>query len=114
MLSPGPAKYAAWWDLLSCYTLEVTKDVFGKTIRYKTKSLGDEHDGLYFPASKRIEIDSKLKGDARTVTVLHEELHAIFDVLGFSSPEVMSSVLEELVVDNVSRWIVDNYKLTEK
>lgn len=87
------------------------KNVFGQPIKYKFTKL-KEDDGLYHTLTKTIEISDKLKGREETLTILHEELHAIFDVLGFSS--VVKDDVEELLVDNISRWICENYHLKPK
>lgn len=88
------------------------KDVFGIKIKYKFKDLGPDTDGEYITTDKTIHINTRLHKSEIPETRLHEEIHAIIDVLGFTSR--ISDDVEELLVSNISAWIAKNYRLIEK
>ncbi len=89
-------------------------NVMGHTWKvYLSDDLPLEIDGVTIFASKRIEISSRLKGDALTVCWVHEFGHVVLHELGMYltgfSPEI-----EELVVDAYAKAFSKNYKEFKK
>lgn len=89
-----------------------TKDIFGTKVKYINRDLGIETDGEYLTTTKEIYINTRLPKSEIPETRLHEEIHAIIDVLGFTSR--ISDDVEELLVSNISAWIAKNYRLIER
>lgn len=94
------------------YRSKMTKDVFGTKVKYIKQDLGPDTDGEYNTIDKTISINTRLKKEEIPETRLHEEIHAIIDVLGFTSR--ISDDVEELLIGNISSWIAKNYRLIEK
>ena len=69
--------------------------------------------GYYHPKTKKIIIDSSLKGKNRNHTLCHELFHAAFDRLGFNNTS-MSLDIEELIVDNLSQVLIENMDIKWK
>jgi hypothetical protein len=57
-------------------------------------------DGMYFPAARRIELDSALRGDAEREVALHETLHATITVAGID--RFMPDLDEEMLVQGLA------------
>lgn len=88
------------------------KMIFGEIISYYFMN-SESDDGLYCRVDKTIKIRRDLKGRDLIETKLHEEFHAIWDIIGMSSTEI-SAEIEEIIVHNFSRFIVEHYDITEK
>lgn len=88
------------------------KDVFGEAIKYRFKKLDPSLDGEYCCKDKIIYIDKSLTGESLVQTLIHEECHAIFDRLGLK--HVVSPDLEEIIVDSLTKWLIENYKISSK
>lgn len=86
-------------------------NVFGKTYQIVREKL-DEHDGLCESDSRKITVSKNLRGDRFKQTLLHEEFHAVFDVIGLGS--AVDSTLEEIIVEALSQFVVEHYKITPK
>jgi hypothetical protein len=81
----------------------------------KEPNLMDQHGflGFYDPQNKQIRIDPRLKGAAFTSTLLHEMVHALFDRGGLAQTRIPSS-LEEIICEQLSTIILENFELTPK
>ena len=81
-------------------------NVFGKTYRIEYKPLEDL-DGECHNKKSLIEIDQSLTGSNFTQTLIHEGLHALFYRLGYN--QVIHHDIEELLVDQIATFLVDNF-----
>jgi Zn-dependent peptidase ImmA (M78 family) len=83
-------------------------NVFGKAyqIKYEDMSKTDAC-GLTDNKNYLIIIDSSLKGDDLKHTLLHESFHAI--LYRTSVTQSLSHELEEVIVDQIATFLVDNY-----
>ena len=83
-------------------------NVFGKTYEIKYDDLSKTDACGYTDNKHRlIVIDSGLKGDDLTHTLLHEYFHAI--LFTTSVTQSLSHDLEEVIVDQLATFLVDNY-----
>lgn len=88
------------------------KDIFGVKIKIIKSDLPEDTDGEYCPATKTIKINSIIKdNNLLKETILHEQIHALFDIMGFSL--VLKDEIEELIVHHISSWIVKNYDIRD-
>ena len=89
-------------------------NVFGLKVVIEYKKIADE-SGLmgYFDYSKNaITIDSRLKGSARLTTEIHESLHSLFHRLSYR--QYIPHALEEIIIDQVSTFLVENFDIKLK
>ena len=89
------------------------KTILGRDIKYEFSTLED-HDGCYDPHNFVIKINNELskKGLEKQLlaTILHEEGHALLDLLGFNQTS-LSLDMQELIVENYANFLVEHYKL---
>lgn len=90
----------------------MNKDIFGMRVKYIFKKLHVDLDGEYCHEQGKIYISSNLQGEALILALIHEEGHAIADRLGLS--DIMTEDVEELFIDNFTRWLVENYLIYPK
>lgn len=90
--------------------------IFGATVRvFKKHNLIEETnaEGWFMPDTNTILIDAELVGDEFMLTLLHEVGHAIFARTGLSQAGISKEV-EEILVENFSVALVENFKLRLK
>jgi len=89
-------------------------DVFGTKVTVKKVDLSNQDFvGLYHLKKQEILLDKTLSKEEMFQTFLHEIIHAIWQNTGLN--QTMTSLdVQELVCENVSKWIVKNFKLTDK
>lgn len=89
-------------------------EVFGRKVPiYKIPGLRREGCFGYFHAdTKRIGIDAHLAGPDLEHTVIHEMFHAILDRLHIQ--QQMPPEFVEVLVENLSAGVIDNYNLEWK
>jgi hypothetical protein len=89
--------------------------VFGESIPVKViKNLKDQGIlGKYDSKNKEISICSSTKASDKDQVLLHELTHCVIDVLGLYNAQ-LSHDLEEILADNISKAITDNFRLTWK
>lgn len=93
-------------------------NVFGKPylVKYVEDPTlpGDEHQVAGYCDNKKCEIlvSSKLQKEEMTQTTLHEEFHAVFHRVGIN--QSVGREIEEVIVDSLATFLVDNYKVTPK
>ena len=85
-------------------------NILGKKIPINYKDLKGENMGLYHPCKRYIEIEEKLKGNDLKLTLIHEQLHAICDILNIQIP----LVLEEILCDIIADQILENFDVRLK
>ncbi len=92
------------------------KFIFGQKVLYKLRDFVKEQIhvcGLYDSENKTIFIEKNLKGNELKHTILHEEIHAIFDRCGLNQTQHTQD-LQEMICENVARFILENYNITDK
>lgn len=94
--------------------LPKSKNILGTEIKYEFADLND-YDGIYDPIKKTISINKELKVNelALKTTILHEEGHAMFDILGLNQTS-LSLDMQEIIVENFANFIIEHYKLTSR
>jgi len=85
--------------------------VFGEKIPVTILPIEDA-GGYYYPGEKRIEIDSNLPDHDFYRVLLHEIMHSALDRVSLSG--TISSELEEVIVDTLSKVVVENFSLKQK
>lgn len=86
--------------------------VFGTRVKIsRVKNLIKDYNvrGLYYYEEKRIEIDASLKGDDYKATLLHELVHAVWDLTGLNQTAASTDV-QELVAENISQFFTKTFK----
>lgn len=86
--------------------------IYGKkTPIKKIKGLHEQGAiGLYRPKENIIYLDADLKGNELKITFIHEVLHALFNRVSIN--DIISLETEEMIVDNVAKMLVENFKIT--
>mgnify|MGYP003128821100 CR=1 FL=1 len=100
--------------------MKIPKHVTVKGVKYKVvieadlkNERGEALDGYCNKLDKVIKIDAALKnGKDRDNTYIHEVFHAI--LYEAHVHEVFTEGIEEIVVQNLSRYITDNYMLVPR
>ena len=90
--------------------------VFGVTVPVKEEKglLAERGLAAYYHVEKKyIAIDPSIKGEERDATLLHELFHSMFFRLGFEQVR-MSHDAHELLAENFSRILVENFRITPK
>lgn len=83
-------------------------EIFGKTYKIEYRDLTEEHNfGYISHTHSMIIIDKNLKGAERELTIMHEFLHGVLTRVGVSQP--LSSELEEVIVESISTFLVENF-----
>ena len=88
--------------------------VLGKRCRIKEVPELNKHGimGQYNPVDSSIMIDKGLRGNEQLVTVLHELFHAALHHI--SANQAVNPDVEEIIVDNLAKVVVENFKLNKK
>lgn len=68
--------------------------------------------GLQCPDKRAIIIDGKLKGEEKSLTVIHELMHALFHRLGLK--QVLDSGTEEMLCEMIPVFLVEHRELIIK
>ena len=92
------------------------KLIYGQKILYKVKDLEKENlnlYGYYDTNEKTIFINKKLKVDDLKSTILHEEIHAIFDRIGLNQT-AHTSDFQEIICESISKFICENYIIKDR
>lgn len=83
-------------------------NVFGKPYKIKYDDMSKtDACGLTDNKNSLIIIDSSLKGEELKHTLLHEMFHAV--LYRTSITQSLSHDLEEVIVDQIATFLVDNY-----
>ena len=83
--------------------------VFGKTIKVKVGDLGGQYDGMLYPSKDLIVIDKAVPKERVTHVVIHEFIHSV--ISRCSLDQVISYPSEELVVDMITKALIENFKI---
>lgn len=84
-------------------------NVFGQTYKIKYDDMSKtEACGMTDNIHRLIIIDKSLDGDDLRHTLLHEYFHAV--LYRTSIVQSLSHELEEIIVDQIATFLVDNYK----
>lgn len=70
-------------------------------------------DGEYLPDTNAININQDLSQEEKELTLLHEELHVLWDVVGLSHT-CISEDLEHIIIESICNHIRQNYRLVRK
>ena len=89
-----------------------TINVYGESISVSIEEIDEGDDGEYCPINKAIRLSNRLNDEDLDHTLLHELFHAVMDRLGFS--EILKDDVEELIVDNLSQFIIEKYQIKLK
>ena len=89
--------------------------VFGRvwTVKVKERLADTGADGLTLKQEKELWLDSDLKGKEQMQTLLHEFVHAVFVESGLDQTSIRGD-LEEIVAEQVSQALVDNFNIKFK
>lgn len=90
-------------------------DIYGWTVSIENVEgliENNSSQGEYCSESKTIKIDKSLTGYDYQVCLIHECLHALFDRLSFN--QAIEIGLEEVMCDNLSKWLIENFRIETK
>lgn len=85
-------------------------NVFGKKIKVKVGDIGEGYDGLFYPKENLILV-SKSASDLDHV-LLHEFLHAVLERCSLT--QVVSYPSEEVLIDMVTKCLLENFEIKPK
>jgi len=85
-------------------------DVFGKKVKTKVTKINDL--GLFVPMTWQILISEGQTKDDAVKTLIHELTHAMIHRTGIN--QSLAHELEEVICENVSTVICENFNLTLK
>jgi len=92
-------------------------NIYGESVQIKRINLEKVNLlGFYSADDKAITICSTLKGDAFRRTMIHEVVHAIMEIQGWSQTSFVGD-LQELICEHISTALCDNFdikKITRK
>ena len=88
--------------------------VFGWLVKVNYIDLSETHNvGYYDFAKKQIYIHNKLSAKEKLATLIHELFHASLDRMAFNQTKIDHD-LQEILVENLTQVLVENFKLTKK
>lgn len=89
-------------------------NIFGAKVSIEFKQIPDEMGlaGYYDYTKLSIVVDSRLKGDAKISTILHECLHGCFHRMSYR--QSIPHALEEVMIDQISNFLVENFDIKFK
>lgn len=85
--------------------------IHGKNFKIKRKKMEDD-DGVFDKKTSEIIIEESLSGKEFQQTLLHEEFHAVCFMIGAN--QGINKDVEEILVESLSKFVVENYKLTPR
>lgn len=89
-------------------------EVLGKKIKVVQRDMTEENVcGHYVYSDGLIEINNKIPKETQEVTLVHELIHAVFYRAGIHNAKV-SHDIEEIICDQISKVITENFKLVKK
>lgn len=87
-------------------------NIFGKSVPILKLDL-DGNLGLFDPHAFTISLDKSLEGTELLATELHEVIHAVGERTGLTRTSIHVD-LWEVICENISRAIVENYEVIPK
>lgn len=89
--------------------------VFGKEVRHFEiePEIDGDFSGAYYPSKEEIHVDKNLSEEDKTHTEVHELFHATVNRAGLINTSITPDVWE-VIVDQFSTVLNDNYKLIRK
>lgn len=96
-----------------------TIDIFGTTYttmyKWNLTDEGEKCDGICDTAKKIIWLDRLCTTDEKKYAFFHECFHAALAETGMSTTALgRHEDVEELIVENLSKWILDHFNLRKK
>lgn len=90
-------------------------EIYGKTyiiqLEEDLEKIHESH-GYHHEHESIIAIDKNLDTDTAMQTLLHECFHAIFKRISIN--QGVDSQAEEIIVDSLSKWVVENFQVKPK
>lgn len=78
-----------------------------KVIYDEDRCVDAEANGMMRSDDTEIIVNPEISQDRQRVVLLHETLHAIFDLAGFEKLDLVSVKLEEKIINNISPLLLD-------
>jgi hypothetical protein len=91
----------------------MTLDIFGQKFSVYQSDISDEYLGQCSYKEQRIDIHPEAQGDLFLETLLHEFLHALFFRMSYKQSGIPHA-LEEVMIDQIAKCLVENFKITKK
>lgn len=89
-------------------------DVLGKKVKVVFRDMTEEAVcGHFVYGEDLIEINNKLNSETQEITIMHELIHSVFARAGIHNARV-SGDIEEIIADQVSKVILENFRLVKK
>lgn len=89
-------------------------DVLGKKVKVIFRDMNEEGVcGHFIYGEDLIEINNKLTSETQEITIMHELIHSVFARSGVHNAKI-SADIEEIICDQVSKVILENFKLVKK
>lgn len=88
-------------------------NVLGRKIKIEFKEIDEKYCGLYYDDIGLIEVNSNLSKEKSDITICHELIHSVFFRSGLDQTAIGHD-LQEIICDQVSKVICENYTLKRK
>lgn len=89
-------------------------DVLGKKVKVVFRDMTNEGVcGHFVYGDDLIEINNTLNSETQEITIMHELIHSVFARAGIHNARV-SGDIEEIIADQVSKVILENFKLVKR
>lgn len=89
------------------------KNIFGQKVKYIIKDLSDSGSmGQWDSINKIIYLDKSLEGRELLMTMIHEELHAVFSRIFCQA--YIDPNMEETIVHCIETYLFENYEIKSK
>ncbi len=83
--------------------------IFGKKVKVRVGDLGPSYAGMYYPKENMIVIDKSVTKEELPRVVVHEFLHGV--ITRCSLDQAISYPAEEIVVDMITKALIENFKI---
>lgn len=83
--------------------------IFGQTVKVRVGDLGPNYAGMYYPSKSMIVIDKSVTKEEMSRVIIHEFIHSV--IHRCSLDQVISYPSEEILVDMITKAIVENFKI---
>lgn len=89
-------------------------DVLGKKVKVIFRDMTEENVcGHFIHSEDLIEINNQVIPELQEITIMHELIHSVFARAGIHNAKI-SADIEEIIADQVSKVILENFKLVKK
>lgn len=87
-------------------------EVFGKKVPVKLEEIDNNFGGFFYPYEWKIIVNKNIPHEEYFRVLLHESFHAVFTRTAID--QSVPYEVEQIIVENMARFIVENFELKPK